>query len=156
MFIDTVFEGDDKLRFSSVDLNRVSVQDEWRSENGQIDILIHYRSVENSYKWIIENKIYAGDQDGQLKRYYNQAIKSAGFDNNNVRLFYLKPIECKPSERSLDKDSFETLLENGVLKIISYDKHILQWLQRSLDEIKAPMVKYTIMQYISSLKTICS
>lgn len=155
-FIETVFDGDDKVRFASVDLNRVSVQDEWHSGNGQIDILVQYKGVGDSYLWIIENKISAGDQDGQLNRYFKVARSWTGFDENNIRLLYLKPIKSNPSESSLDRDSFDVLSKTGVLKMISYDKHILPWLNNCLEEIQAPIVKYTIMQYIRTLKTICS
>lgn len=154
-FIETVFDAEDKVRFATVGLDTVTVQDEMPIRNGQIDIFVQCRSANNRYLWIIENKIYAPDQNRQLTKYYEYALSLSGYDQGNIRLLYLKPFKSNPSTASIDRDSLDTLYKSGVFKVISYDKHILTWLQDCLEEIKAPVVKYTIMQYIHSLKTIC-
>lgn len=154
-FIETVFDSEDIAHFDNYDKSRVKVQDEMFTRYGQIDIFVHHNSTTNPYLWIIENKIFAGDQEKQLARYYEYAKSIPGFDESNIRVLYLKPFEGNPSEISLDRTLLNTLSKKGVFKIISYDKHILHWLQTCLEEIKAPVVRYTVTQYIDTLKTIC-
>lgn len=154
-FIETVFDREDAARFTSYDKNRVKVQDELFTRFGQIDIFVQHNSTTNPYLWIIENKIFAGDQENQLFRYYEYAKSIQGFDDRNIRVLYLKPFEGNPSAHSIDSKSLEVLSGSGVFKIISYEKHILPWLQSCLEEIKAPVVKYTVLQYIHTLKAIC-
>lgn len=154
-FIETVFEGQDMKRLSLYDMSRVKVQDEMSTRYGQIDIFIQYKGADHSYIIIIENKIFAGDQDKQLTRYLDYATSLAGFDESNIRLLYLKPFEGNPAEISLDTISLNRLSASGIFKVISYKEQILPWLQGCFEEIKAPVVRYTVQQYIHTLKTIC-
>lgn len=154
-FIETVFDGEDKKRLSLYDMSRIKVQDEMSTRYGQIDIFILYKGTEHSYILIIENKIFAGDQERQLARYFDYAMSIPGFDENNIRLLYLKPFEGNPAEISLDTSSLNRLATSGVFKVISYKEQILPWLQGCLEHIKAPVVRYTVEQYIHTLKSIC-
>jgi len=154
-FIDVVFDDSDKERFNQFDKSRIKVQDELFTRFGQIDIFVQHNNIHNPYLWIIENKIFAGDQKEQLARYLKYAMSLRGYDENNIRLIYLTPFEHNPAENSLDSTDMDILSKSRVFKVISYDKHILTWLQNCMEEIEAPVVRYTVMQYIQTLKTIC-
>ena len=71
------------------DFSNAEVKTEYSFGNGQIDILINT----NKKKIIIENKIYAKDQDKQLKRYHD-------FDKNAI-LLYLTLNGNEPSIKTL-------------------------------------------------------
>lgn len=109
---------------------------------GRIDILL-----ENREKCIvIENKIYAGDQEQQLDRYHKYAVGQAKKDESNVVLIYLTLWGGKPGKNTWSGDSEKVLS-------VSYSEHIIRWLD---DCIKAVVhiapVRETLMQYQSLLK----
>ena len=86
-------------------------------EKDRIDILIE----DGKNAVIIENKIGAPDQSKQLVRYYEKANKR--FDN--IILVYLTPFGHSPNI-----DSKEDL----DVKLISYQNHILSWLEEWYEE----------------------
>ncbi len=108
------------------------------SNGGRIDILIS----DNQKAIIIENKIYAGDQYRQLRRYYNYGQDQF---KQNSRLLYLTLDGCEPS-----KDSADGLVAEKDFYCISYDEHISSWLQKCVSASYAiPLVRETIVQYIN-------
>ncbi|AEE49293.1 PD-(D/E)XK nuclease family protein [Haliscomenobacter hydrossis] len=102
---------------------------------GRIDIVIS----SGSRNILIENKIYAGDQSGQLMRYYKAY--------ENKELFYLTLYGVDASENSVGKDS-------GVkYQPISYVEDILDWLNQCQKEsVNHPILRETIAQYINLIK----
>jgi len=111
------------------------------SEGGYIDILI---DDNNKHGIIIENKIWAGDQEKQLFRYHNHGIKTF----SSFHLIYLT-IDCKePSEWSKG----EILTKNEYL-CLSYNKDIIIWLELCRKECsQLPIIRETLTQYINQLK----
>ncbi len=109
------------------------------TEGGRIDIFI-YDNKKNAI--IIENKIYAGDQQNQLLRYYNYAKKN----KFNFNLIYLTLNGNAASEKSLGNINFN-------YDCLSYNNDILSWLERCV-QISAciPLVREIIRQYIINIK----
>jgi hypothetical protein len=121
---------------------RIGEVDNGKKEGGNIDILLQDKENRNI---IIENKIYAGDQPLQLKRYHNFLIKQ-----NGGKLFYLNLFGDEPS-----KDSLDDLIENTDYYIISYQTDILQWLEKCLKEsVDLPKIRETVQQYITLIKNL--
>ena len=99
---------------------------------GRIDILIRDSKGETI---LIENKIYAGDQERQMSRYRAFA--------KNAHLFYLTLDGKEPSN--------EANVEG--LRCISYASDILTWLEECRKEsVCIPTVRETITQYIHLIK----
>ncbi len=108
-----------------------------RTEGGRIDIII---SDKSGHQIIIENKIYAGDQQHQLQRYYNHSP--------NADLVYLTLDGRLPHE-----DSFGELLVDTHFKCYSYKSDILDWLEACRKEVAIyPVVRESITQYINLIK----
>lgn len=108
-------------------------------QRGFIDIFIE---DDEKNVIIIENKIDAGDQWEQLKRYHTFA------QNNTTKhqIFYLTLNGKEASEHSG---------ENVEYQCISYEKTIIEWLEKCLHiSTRYPMVRETIAQYINHLKTL--
>ena len=92
---------------------------------------------------IIENKIYAGDQKNQIKRYYD-TIKDENKDleYNDILVIYLSIDRLQPSNYSLGnltiKDNY--IYNNdekiAIFKNINYKNEILHWLDNCLHEIQ--------------------
>ena len=108
---------------------------------------------------IIENKIWAGDQDRQIERYIDKIAKGQSRDSSdtksgelessedvaqqelsqayeNIAVLYLTPDERKPSKSSLGKWEIQgDSLVNGDKKVrfkaISYKNEILKWIENS-------------------------
>jgi len=106
--------------------------DEHKTEGGRIDIVIEI----NDNKWLIENKLYAKDQENQLERYHKK-FPDAG-------IFYL----------TLDGKQYHQKTEFDV-KCISYEKTIINWLEKILEETKEKeYLSNSIKQYYNLIKNI--
>ena len=89
----------------------VKVEKEDKTTNRRIDLIIRYNDKEKSFAVIIENKTKrrTGDQDSQIKDYYDKIIK----EYKNVYAIYLTPEGKEPSENSLPEEYYKK--ENGKL-----------------------------------------
>lgn len=110
---------------------------------GRIDIL----AKSSHYGLIIENKIYAGDQDKQLTRYDNYGRETFGADG--YLLVYLTLYGCDASKESTATKSAE---EVGYLRL-SYAEDILRWLEQCVRLAdNKPLVRESLNQYIRTIK----
>ncbi len=111
-------------------------------EHKNIDILIRI----NRHAVVIENKIFAYDQNKQLERYY-EAIHAEGRDENDITLCYLTLDGRAPSANSRGNRP-----ENKI-ECLSYSDHILPWL-RECGRVAAhlPAVRESIFQYENLVK----
>ena len=108
---------------------------------------------------IVENKIWAGDQDKQIERYIESIARGqgGGFDEldssddmessqseaqeqsvsyDNIAVLYLAPDERKPSKDSLGKwqiqgESLKYKQDKVKFKAITYREEILKWIEKS-------------------------
>lgn len=93
---------------------------------------------------IIENKIYATDQENQLLCYYNNAMEK--FGEGHFVLLYLNLDGHEPSE-------FSTNNEDIAYKCISYSEDIIAWLSQCVKTAyNRPLIRETMTQYINLLK----
>ena len=112
---------------------------------GRIDILVESKS--SHYGLIIENKIYAGDQDKQLTRYDNYGKETFGADG--YLLVYLTLYGYDASKESTATKSAE---EVGYLRL-SYAEDILRWLEQCVRLAdNKPLVRESLNQYIRTIK----
>lgn len=131
-----------KIDFDSTNVTKTEVE-HWlgyntESEGGYIDILLIDK---NDKKIIIENKIYAGDQENQLLRYHN-------FDTY-APIVYLTLDGKLPSEFSTNKST--PVYKN--LICISYKNDILTWLEGCKKHtVDYPLLRETLTQYIVLIK----
>ena len=111
-----------------------------RNIGGYIDILIQ---LSNDRAIIIENKIYAGDQEGQLRRYHNF--------NKNAIIVYLT-LDGKEAVDHTTKNQGNP--DNQIKPIyVSYKEGIRDWLELCKKEaVDYPIIRETITQYINLIK----
>jgi hypothetical protein len=121
------------------DCESADVKTEYSIIEGRIDIFI---TDNQNHALIIENKIYAGDQWEQLRRYDNFA--KSKYKEGNYQIFYLTIWGEEASKQS----------GSGVdYKPISYKIEIINWLEKCVQiAVRYPMVRETINQYINHLK----
>jgi len=101
----------------------------------------------SSYGLIIENKIYAGDQDKQLTRYDNYGKVTFGADG--YHLVYLTLYGYDASKESTATKSAE---EVAYLRL-SYAEDILRWLGQCVRLAdNKPLVRESLNQYIRTIK----
>ncbi len=114
-------------------------QTEYSTSQGRFDILIEDNC---GHAIIIENKIYAEDQQEQLSRYNEFALNKYGA--GNYLILYLTLYGTEASEQSCkDIDYIK----------ISHSEFILKWLERCVSHaVRFPLVRETINQYINHLK----
>jgi len=108
---------------------------------GFIDIVISDNS-KNPYTIVIENKIYAGDQDAQLFRYLEYAKSKS--KKEKIHIVYLTLDGTLPSEESLNGIDVEDI------KIISYKYDIRNWIDACIKEVALiPNLREILNQYRS-------
>lgn len=108
---------------------------------GRIDILIEMPNESNLSSLIIENKIYAGDQANQLRRYYNWGLGHF-HSPDRFKILYLTLDGSNPSSDSIGKG------EEFDYGTISYDNDIKIWLKKCASiAYDKPKVRETIIQY---------
>lgn len=94
---------------------------------------------------IIENKIYAEDQENQLNK-YNMKIKKKGYNDSEIEIYYLTLDGHSPSE-----DSISGL--NKKVNLISYGNEIINWLDKCKDvTTKVPQINEVLKQYYLLVK----
>lgn len=97
-----------KLGVEGIKVKKYQVFSEYLvKQNGRIDILLKLYSNEKRKIIIIENKIYAGDQYEQLKRYYD-SMRLEGYLDDEIELVYLTLYGEELSEYSIIR---ETLIQ---------------------------------------------
>ncbi|WP_409416305.1 PD-(D/E)XK nuclease family protein [Flavobacterium sp. PS2] len=112
-----------------------------KTEGGRIDIIIEDRDKLNAL--IIENKIYAGEQQNQLVRYYNYCKEHF---LKEVPILYLTLDGSSPT-------SGIGLIEKQHYFNISYKEDIINWLELCIKEASdKPMLREVIKQYIYLIK----
>lgn len=143
-FVKDVLHLDDKTDYTEVQ-TEVNIGPKTETEGGRIDLLIISR--DHTKCIIIENKIYAGDQDNQLLRY-----KQYGENEYQGRyaLIYLT-LRGNPASQ---KSTGDNLIVGQDYITISYKQSILEWLMNIKDNetIVSENVKSAIEQYIIILK----
>ncbi len=106
-------------------------------EHNYIDVFIRI----GDHIIIIENKIYASDQDRQLEKYWKYCRSLDGVKTINV--VYLSPDGHNPSDVSLGEE-----LKLDEVTIISYKYHIFEWLKLCIREsARHPELRESLVQY---------
>jgi hypothetical protein len=111
-------------------------------EGGRIDILIN----DGQNNIIIENKVWAGDQNLQLIRYNTHDL--------NAPILYLTLDGKPPSEASIKHEVKTKKLTLGKEFIcISYQKTIKNWLEQCIKEMaNKPIIRESLNQYLVLVK----
>lgn len=144
-FLRSFISATDCLRSWEFDTRSAEVHTEWSiggknddcTEGGRLDIIIESKGK----VIIIENKIYAGDQEKQLVRYYNYGRRNypGGF-----RLLYLT---LNGNDASKDSRG-EKLTLGKDYYAISYNHEISDWLKRCIElSARHPLIRETLIQY---------
>lgn len=111
-------------------------------ESNHIDLLVS----DGHQAIVIENKIWAGDQDLQMQR-YRDALVARGYHDGNIRLLYLTPHGHEPTGES----SGELLKDR--IKCLSYRDDLPRWLtgcqRRAFDD---PGLRESIAQYVRLIR----
>lgn len=118
---------------------------------GFIDIYLEHKKARKVI--LIENKLFATDQQDQLYRYYSFA-KGRGFSDEDIRLIYLTNDGKAPSNLSMDETSAETLkrlADAGVFLKRSHARHTRFWIEKCLDRAEAERLKITLEYYLETL-----
>lgn len=141
----------EKIEVEIQDIENIEIFTEYSvAQNGRMDILIKFIDKNKDKKvLIVENKIYAGDQEEQLKRYYS-AMKKEGYRREEIEIIYLTLNGDEPSEASTKGLSDE--IKNKI-KIISYKNEIIDWIEDCIKEVAlVPVIRETLVQYENLLK----
>lgn len=129
------------LQIDGFDCTNCVVQTEYKD----IDILIY----NNEQAVIIENKIYAGDQDRQLERYYNEIKHEVNQLNGDIKRKNVFIAYLTLDGRSPSNESMGDLLKASDIIRCDYPCHINTWLENCiiLSESENELLSKTLYQY---------
>lgn len=154
LFFDSFMENVLGVKYIKHEVTKIQVFEEFSFSDGRIDILILYKQLNIKKGLVIENKIDHHDEEKQLERYYYFLTSEYSFDKNNYDLVYLKPHKSPPTTRSISSDLYQQLKDENAITEIGYHEDIVPWLENLIDNIKAPIVLHTLMQYLKTIKNI--
>ncbi len=126
-------------------------------EDHNIDMLIS--DEVNSKYIIIENKIYAEDQKGQIQNYikyiYDELDEKADIYVLYLTLYGKKPSNASLGEFKLDGNYLKNGKQQAKFKSISYKNDILKWLNECRAEMQN-LLKFDLIisQYIDVIKSL--
>jgi hypothetical protein len=120
---------------------RWDVYTEKRTRFGRPDIVV--ASPELKTLIVIENKIYAGDQDRQLHRYAEWMASLRTYAKGTRLLIYLTPEGRRPE--LTDEDRY---------CLFSYRDDITSWIQTARAQVRAVRVRECLDQYLRTVKSL--
>lgn len=140
-FLKTIEVDNDYINFEkcSSNIKERVIGPKTENEGGRVDIIIE----DGNHAIIIENKIYAKDQEKQMFRYYNYGKKNfpKGF-----KLVYLTLEGHEPETCSLGKEDYE-------YEPISYENDIINWLEDCYEAAEGKVLTQSIIkQYCELIK----
>lgn len=143
-----------KVGFKNYISQFLRVRIEHKTPKGIIDILITYfhPGKNKQFVIIIENKIYAGDGENQLKRYYSYAKGIKKLEDTQILLIYLTPYKYSLTSYSIDEELQDRLFKADVLKVITYNNDLIHWLNECTKQIKSEKIIQIFAQYIQTIK----
>lgn len=107
--------------------------------DGRMDFVIESKR----FSVVIEMKIDAGDGERQLERYDTYCRKRG----KEYQIFYLTPDGQKPSVKSSGN------MDLSRLKLISFQKEVVEWLENCMNSVKKEGYKYTLIkQYMGAVR----
>jgi hypothetical protein len=99
---------------------------------------------------LIENKIFAADQQNQLSRYWTLAQTEAEAKSLTALIVYLSPDGNAPSEQSVrDSPGF-----SDKLVLLSYRDDIYRFIMGSLQQVRAISVAEILRQYAAVVRSL--
>lgn len=130
----------DDFDISSVEVN----MEEGNKEYGYMDLCI-----KNGKKCIIvENKIYARDQNSQMERYIGYVCNKYKYELKDILFVYLS------LDRESVSDNSKGDYKNNAIKYIYYSKEIINWLKNCLKSKITASLKFSIERYIDVINSI--
>ena len=144
------------LEITDFNLDGLKVECEKDAKGRRMDIALWNKT----HFMVIENKFWAADQDNQLRDYNNSALKHLKNPEDKVLMLYLTPYGRQPFGNSFSVG----LLPEGIkeltkekVKCISYEKHILNWLESCLENFEASeniRLKINIEMYVELIRNV--
>lgn len=133
---------------ANTELGSWSVQTEKPTFVGTLDIFLSTpRPIRQCL--IVENKIDAADQPGQLARYSSWLTSRKDlYEIGKSKLVYLTVDGRPPSSHSLLHHERNDIQAEGQTVLMSYHKDIHSWLSGCMRLVKAPRVQIYLEQYL--------
>ncbi|MGV0847821.1 PD-(D/E)XK nuclease family protein [Empedobacter falsenii] len=110
------------------------------TKNRRIDVYIELKDLTIA----IENKIWADDQNNQLRDYSNFLEKKS---QGNYQLLYLNPYGLEPKSKSIDNTLKESLISQNKFKIIGYKQDIIPLINNWLVICEADNVSHFLKEF---------
>lgn len=154
LFLDNFFDQVLNIPLKYSQVTNFNIYEEFATTYGRIDIILRFSKNKQQHAIVIENKIYAGDQKGQLQRYYNYLSEFLRLSPENIKIVYLKPYAGPPSVDSMEKIQYEQLKEQNLILERGYREHVIPWLSNIHHQIQSPAIQSLVFQYLNLIKTL--
>jgi hypothetical protein len=150
IFIDYIFGEQFEIHL----LKNIEVLEEFQAESlsGRIDIFIRFSYFNEYYFVAIENKIDADDQEEQLIRYYAY-LNLQTSHRDKIRLIYLTKYGDMPTLVSIDSVNYNKLLNENILRRLSYINDISSFINLLLQRDNPKPVTVILKQYLKTINS---
>ena len=141
---------DFKYKDAVVEIEKdIGARNDKNETGGRIDIFITIPTEsQGSFAFIIENKIYADDQNKQLLRYRNYVNQN--YPNRNY-ILYLTLSGRSPSKESAGEENLKQE-DYHFWNQISYKKHISLWIERcAMEAARFPLLRETLITFYNQI-----
>jgi len=122
---------------------------------GFMDIFLRFESDKKQYALVIENKLYAGDQPEQLKRYFDYCKNVMGYADEQIKILYLTIDGKIPTNQSYKQIAvdFASLSGKSVLTLAGYKKEIAAWLEECSQFLPHQgKLYFSLQQYLQTIR----
>ena len=155
LFLDSFFRNVLNLPFTHDTLSHYKVREELLTDSlGRLDIFMGFIHDDRPKAIVIENKIYAADQEQQLTRYHHYLTDVLSLAPEDYWLFYLTPKGTSPTTNAISAALADQLRQSGCLSTISYHQHITNWLNDCYPRVSSPRVRHTLYQYLITIASL--
>ncbi|MEQ8684224.1 MAG: PD-(D/E)XK nuclease family protein [Imperialibacter sp.] len=154
LFLDSFFESVLNLPFKYSQLTGFDIVEEKATVDGRIDIFIRFELGSRTVAFVIENKINAGDQKEQLKRYHSHLLNDLKLAPEDCWLVYLTLSGKAPTKESIDTAQANFMRRQGKLIERGYRSHIVPWLDSCYPQIHSPRVQQLLFQYTQTVENL--
>jgi hypothetical protein len=141
---------DFKYKDAVVEIEKdIGARNDKNETGGRIDIFIMIPTEsQGSFAFVIENKIYADDQNKQLLRYRNYVNQN--YPNRNY-ILYLTLSGRSPSKESAGEENLKQE-DYHFWNQISYKKHISLWIERcAMEAARFPLLRETLITFYNQI-----
>ncbi len=131
-----------EINTRELNYNKAQINTEYNIGNGRIDLVVEFPS----FTFALENKIYAGEQPNQIKRYFDFLQKRENF----ILILLTKDIreEYDKEDNNSNEKTDTKILNDHRFLYLTFEEFFPNWLNKAMCEIQSFKVKFFVEDFL--------